>query len=94
MLDDLCTPDWAKTLEPLCKGCGEGTIEIPLSRQPTLANAPIEVRIDGALIDPIDSRGASTWTFDSETNSITIPRFLGPGPGQAMTITYQVACTE
>ena len=91
--DDICTPDWSKTLEALGKTAFGFRTNFFLNGVPDLSGGRgIEVRIDNRVIDPKDSRGATVWQYDSAANSINFEPIYVPAPGQTLTITYYVAC--
>lgn len=90
--EDLCAPDWAKTLENLGKTAFGFRTNFFMTSVPDLTKGPIEVRIDNVLIDAVDSRGATVWTYDSIQNSVNFEPMYVPEPGQTLTITYHTTC--
>lgn len=86
--DDICTPDWVKALEQLGKVAFGFRVQYYLTSVPNLVSGPIEVRIDGTLIDSVDPKGARVWTFDPVANSIKFEPLYAPEPGQTLEITY------
>jgi hypothetical protein len=90
--DEICTPDWSKTLEELGKtGLGFRT-NFFLTSVPDLTKGPIIVAINGVPVPAVDDRGATVWTFDSVGNSVNFEPMYVPEPGQTLTITYHVTC--
>ena len=90
--DEICTPDWSKTLEELGKtGLGFRT-NFFLTSVPDLTKGPVEVAIDGVVVPAVDERGATVWVYDSVGNSVNFEPMYVPEPGQTLTITYHVTC--
>ncbi|MEN9796471.1 MAG: hypothetical protein RL653_167 [Pseudomonadota bacterium] len=91
--DEICTPNWAGTLQQLGKTAFGFRTNFFLNATPNLAGGNvIEVQIDGITIPATDNRGAAIWTYDSVANSVNFEPSYVPEPGQTMTITYHVAC--
>ena len=90
--DEICTPDWSKTLEELGKtGLGFRT-NFFLTSVPDLTKGPVLVAIDGVTVSAVDERGATVWVYDSVGNSVNFEPMYVPEPGQTLTITYHVTC--
>jgi hypothetical protein len=90
--DDICTPDWSKTLEEL------GTVHLGfrtsfgLTHPPALALGPLEVSIDGTRLPGIDDRGATVWTYDPVQNALSFEPMYVPEPDQVLTVRYPRHC--
>jgi hypothetical protein len=90
--DEICTPDWSKTLEELGKtGLGFRT-NFFLTSVPDLTKGPIIVAIDGVPVPAVDDRGATVWTYDSLGNGVNFEPMYVPEPGTTLTITYHTTC--
>jgi len=91
--DEICTPNWAGTLQQLGKTAFGFRTNFFLNASPDLTGGKvIDVKIDGVAIPATDNRGAAIWTYDSVANSVNFEPSYVPEPGQTMTITYYVAC--
>ncbi len=91
--ENICTPNWAKTLEALGKTAFGFRTNFFLNGTPDLTNGKtITVTIDGQNIPATDSRGSTVWTYDPVANSINFEPMFVPEPGQTLEITYYVAC--
>ncbi|MBX5481314.1 MAG: choice-of-anchor D domain-containing protein [Myxococcaceae bacterium] len=90
--EDICTADWAKTLENLGKTAFGFRTNFFMTSTPDLTKGPIEVQIDNVPVDPVDARGATVWTYDPVQNSINFEPMYVPEPGQTLTITYNTTC--
>ncbi len=93
VLEEICTPDWSKSLESIGKKAFGYRTNFNLLSTPDLtAGKTIQVKIDGVALDPIDSRGATVWQYDSTANSVNFEPLFVPEPGKTLTLTYFVAC--
>lgn len=97
--DEICTPNWATTLENLGKIAFGFRTNFFLTAEPDLTGGKtITVKMDDGMggpltvVDPVDPRGAPVWSYDSVSNSVVFQPLFVPAPGQVMTITYYVAC--
>ena len=91
--EEICTPDWSKALEQIGKNAFGYRTNFFITATPDLtAGKTIVVKIDGMQLDPVDSRGAQVWTYDSTGNSVNFEPLFVPEPGKTLTITYFVAC--
>ncbi len=91
--EEICTPDWSKALEQIGKRAFGYRTNFFLTSTPDLtAGKTVIVKIDGVQLDPVDSRGAQVWTYDSTGNSVNFEPLFVPEPGKTLTITYFVAC--
>ncbi|MBX5483722.1 MAG: hypothetical protein IRZ16_18010 [Myxococcaceae bacterium] len=90
--EEICTSDWAKTLENISQVAfgvrGTFYLTAPVDQTST----PIEVKIDGVALPPVLPGGQEVWTYDPVTNSVTFDQLYRPEPGQTLTITYEVIC--
>ncbi len=90
--DEICTPDWSKTLEELGKTALGFRTNFFLTSMPDLTKGAILVAIDGIPVPDVDERGATVWVYDSVGNSVNFEPMYVPEPGQTLTITYHVTC--
>jgi hypothetical protein len=91
--EEICTPDWSKALEQIGKFTFGFRTNFYLTSSPDLSSGKqVDVRIDGVKLEPLDSRGAQVWTYDSTGNSVNFEPLFVPEPGKTLTITYFVAC--
>ncbi|MHB8872721.1 MAG: Ig-like domain-containing protein [Myxococcaceae bacterium] len=91
--EEICTPDWAKSLEQLGKTAFGFRTNFFLNGTPDLTGGKaIEVKIDGITLPNVDVRGSTVWTYDAVANSVNFEPMFVPEPGQTMTITYYVTC--
>ncbi|MBX7112771.1 MAG: choice-of-anchor D domain-containing protein [Myxococcaceae bacterium] len=90
--EEICTPDWAKSLEQIGKNAFGYRTNFFLTARPDTTTVPIEVKVDGQKLDPADTSGAKVWVYDSAANSVNFEPLFVPEPGRTLTITYQVAC--
>src|SRR6185312_6252101 len=69
--EDICTPDWAKTLEKLGQTAFGFRTNFFLTSVPDLTGGgQIQVVIDNQPVPNVDPRGATIWTYDSVANSV------------------------
>ncbi|MBS1152923.1 MAG: putative lipoprotein, partial [Myxococcaceae bacterium] len=93
VLEEICTADWGKTLEKIGQRAFGYRTNFHLTSSPDLtAGKTVVVKIDGVTLDPVDSRGAQVWTYDSTDNSVNFEPLFVPEPGKTLTLTYFVAC--
>ncbi len=90
--ENICTPDWATTLQQLGKTAFGFRTDFFLNATPDLTGGKgITVRIDGRDVAP--SNGSATvWTYDPVANAVRFTPAAAPRPGQLLEIVYQVAC--
>ena len=93
VLEEICTPNWSSSLEKIGKKAFGYRTNFNLLSTPDLtAGKTISVKIDGVALDPVDSRGAAVWQYDSTGNSVNFEPLFVPEPGKTLTLTYFVAC--
>ena len=91
--EEICTPDWSKALEQIGKNAFGYRTNFFLTATPDLtAGKVISVKIDGVVLDPVDSRGAQVWTYDSAVNAVNFEPLFVPEPGKTLSVQYFVAC--
>jgi hypothetical protein len=89
--DEICTPNWATTLERLSRGAFGFRTTFFLNGVPAMGNQ-VEVAVDGQMLPPLDGRGARVWRYDSAINAVIFEPLYVPEPGKTLTISYRVAC--
>ncbi|MBX5480697.1 MAG: choice-of-anchor D domain-containing protein [Myxococcaceae bacterium] len=88
--DEICTQNWAATLQGLGKTAFGFRTTFFLNSTPDV-NQPITVKVNGVPVPP--TQGAQTnWAYDSATNAIVFNQQTAPGPGESLEITYFVGC--
>ncbi|MFT3836819.1 MAG: choice-of-anchor D domain-containing protein [Myxococcaceae bacterium] len=93
VIEEICTPDWAKSLQEIGKNAFGYRTTFFLTATPDLTGGKvITVSIDGTPLASTDSRGATVWSFDATANAVNFQPLFVPEPGQTLTITYYVAC--
>jgi hypothetical protein len=90
--DEICTTDWAKTMEKIGPTAFGFRTNFFLTSQPDATGGPISVAIDQQAVAQVDSRGATVWTWDPVANSVDFQPMFAPQPGQTLTITYATTC--
>jgi hypothetical protein len=90
-MDEICSPDWSKTMERIGTWIVTKYSKIYLSSVPDLSK-PLEVRVNGELYDRYGSKGDKRWDYDSTSNAIVFDPLAVPDNGSTVTITYHVAC--
>lgn len=91
--EEICTPDWAKSLEQLGKTAFGFRTNFFLNAVPDLSGGKtITVEINGVTMPQVDSRGSTVWTYDPVANSINFEPMFVPEPGDTLSITYYVTC--
>jgi len=91
--EEICTTNWSTALENLGKVAFGFRTNFFLTAEPDLTGGNmVLVTINGIPLDPVDSRGAPVWTYDSVTNSVVFQPLFVPSPGDVMVVTYHVAC--
>jgi hypothetical protein len=96
--DQICTPNWALTLENLGTTAFGYRTSFFLNATPDLTGGKvITVTIDKgngpialAPTDPLS--GSTVWTYDSFANAIDFAPLFVPEPGWTLTVTYDVQC--
>jgi hypothetical protein len=92
--DEICTGDWAQTLETIGKTAFGFRTQFYLTGEPDLSNGhDITVRINGHVVGQVDPiTQAPVWSYDPLTNAIVFEPLFVPEPGKPLTVTYDVAC--
>lgn len=94
--DDICTTDWTRTLERIgTRSFGFRTTFFltAIPDQSPSTGGPIQVVIDGDQIPRVDpDRGTVIWTYDPVQNAINFDPNYAPEAGDALTVSYTVAC--
>lgn len=92
--EEICTPNWAQSLERIGKNAFGYRTNFFLNSRPDLASSTgIVVQIDGVTIaatDPVFN--SRVWQYNSTTNSIDFESLYVPEPGKTLTVTYTAAC--
>ncbi|MHB8875403.1 MAG: choice-of-anchor D domain-containing protein [Myxococcaceae bacterium] len=90
---EICTTDWAKSLEQLGKTAFGFRTNFFLKSTPDLTGGrTITVKINGVVLDPIDNRGTTVWTYDPVANLLHFEPMFVPEPGQTLSIEYLGFC--
>ncbi|MBE4752539.1 choice-of-anchor D domain-containing protein [Corallococcus sp. ZKHCc1 1396] len=84
VVDSICTPNWAASLEKLSESAFGPNRNFPLTQKPADAGA-LTVRVDGAPV-------ADGWTYDARTNAVIFDRQRAPMPGALVEVTYPLGC--
>jgi hypothetical protein len=93
--DEICTTSWATTLQQLGRTVFGFRTQFFLGNVPDLSGGQtITITINGnpVAVSPTCAGSTTPACYDSTTNSITFTPTTTPGPGQAMSVTYSVAC--
>jgi hypothetical protein len=90
---EICTPDWAKSLEQLGKTAFGFRTNFFLNGTPDLTGGKkIVVQIDGVDLPSRDERNAMVWEYDAAANSVNFQPLFVPEAGRTLSITYYVSC--
>jgi hypothetical protein len=89
--EEICTPNWATSLENIGKGAFGFRTTFFLNGIPQAGNT-VQVALDGMMLPPMDSRGATVWEYQSAINAVVFNPLYVPEPGKTLTISYRVAC--
>lgn len=94
IFDEICTPDWAKSLEKLGEQAFGYKTRFFLNNAPdmTVSPDPILVEIDGVPFPAVGPFGDVRWTYNSTANAIDFEPLAVPEPGSTLKLTYKVAC--
>ncbi len=90
ILEEICTPDWASSLQGLGKTAFGFRTTFHLTSVPDTAQ-PITVTLNGVNLPP-SAGGVAQWSYDPVSNAIVFAPASAPGPGETMEVTYQVVC--
>ena len=86
----LCDMDFATVMTYLSYYAAGLTADFPLTDYPSNAPIGITVTVGGQQVPYSPING---WTYDQATNSIVFKQDSVPGPGEDVTVTYEVAGT-
>ncbi|MGZ3458604.1 MAG: choice-of-anchor D domain-containing protein, partial [Archangium sp.] len=84
VVENICTPDWATSLQRISESAFGLNRAFPLSQTPSDASH-IVVKVDGVEV-------TSGWTYDPATNAVVFDSNAAPAPGAGVEITYPVGC--
>ncbi|WP_426746883.1 choice-of-anchor D domain-containing protein [Myxococcus faecalis] len=84
VVESICTPNWAASLEKLSNSAFGPNRKFPLSEEPA-DTTRIVVHVDGVQV-------LSGWEYDARTNSIIFDRDSAPAPGSLVEVTYPLGC--
>ena len=89
--EEICTQDWASSLQRLGKNLFGYRSSFFLTSRPDPLQ-PMQVSLDGVDIPAVDAQGATAWTYDPVTNSLTLQPLYVPEPGQTLQVHYVASC--
>lgn len=90
--EEICTSDWAGTALRAGKRAFGDRDELFLTARPDLTQPnPVRVTVNGIAVPAADASG-TTWTYDAMSNTVRFAPNRVPSPGQAISVSYQVAC--
>ncbi|QSQ16612.1 choice-of-anchor D domain-containing protein [Myxococcus landrumensis] len=84
VVESICTPNWAASLEKLSNSAFGPNRKFPLTQVPADA-ARIVVTVDGVPV-------TTGWEYDAATNSVIFERAAAPAPGTWVEVTYPLGC--
>ncbi|NVJ22540.1 choice-of-anchor D domain-containing protein [Myxococcus sp. AM011] len=84
VVESICTPNWASSLEKLSNSAFGPNRNFPLSEIPA-DSTRIVVEVDGVQV-------TSGWHYDARTNTIIFDRDAAPAPGSLVEVTYPLGC--
>jgi hypothetical protein len=84
VVENICTPDWADSLDRISENAFGANRSFPLEERPS-DSTRIVVRVDGSEV-------TSGWTYDAATNTVLFNPGAAPLPGATVEITYPVSC--
>ncbi|QAT86723.1 putative lipoprotein [Corallococcus coralloides] len=84
VVDSICTPNWAASLEKLSESAFGPNRAFPLSELPEDPGA-IAVRVDGLPV-------TDGWSYDARGNAVVFDRLRAPAPGSVVEVTYPLGC--
>ena len=90
--DEICSPDWSKSLEWLGPYGSPPRLIFHLSTAPAFLREPLQVRIDGQDVPEIDERGATVWRYDHTRPAVSFEPMYMPEARQVLQVTYAPAC--
>ncbi|MCY1076523.1 choice-of-anchor D domain-containing protein [Archangium lansingense] len=83
VVESICTPNWAASLERISESAFGPNRSFPLSETPS-DTSRIVVRVDGVV--------TGGWVYDPQTNAVIFDADKAPPPGATVEITYPVGC--
>ncbi len=84
VVENICTPNWADSLEKISESAFGPNRTFPLSESPSDPSR-IVVRVDGVEVK-------TGWVYDGNTHTLVFDSETAPPPGAAVEITYPVGC--
>jgi hypothetical protein len=84
VVESICTPNWAASLERIAEGAFGTNTTFPLSERPS-DTSRILVRVNGMEVK-------TGWTYNPATNMVHFEKAAAPAPGDAVQVTYPVGC--
>ncbi len=84
VVESICTPNWANSLEKLSDSTFGANRKFPLSETPA-DPAGIVVHVDGVPV-------TSGWTYDARDNAVLFDRASAPSAGSLVEVTYALGC--
>ncbi len=91
--ENICTPDWAATLQQLGKTAFGYRSVFFLNAVPDLsAGKVLAVAVDGNALPELTGAGVRNWTYDPVANALRFEPAAVPTAGQTLAITYTVGC--
>jgi len=84
VVDSICTPDWAASLEKLSRNAFGPKRSFKLSDQPGDPSR-ITVQVNGTAV-------TSGWSYDAPTNSVVFTSDAVPAAGAIIDVTYPLGC--
>ena len=89
-LSNTGSPSWRDELAALWPQLEwEGLLSYPLSAIPVPST--LQVAVNGIVV-PATEGGTTNWSYDARTNSVHFEHSAFPAPGDAVQISYSVAC--
>jgi len=92
-LSNTGTPNWTDELNALWPQVATLLLEYPLSGTPVTNPMSIEVIVNGLRIPQL-SNGFPQWTYDAKNNAVQFDPLAFPQTGDAVQITYTIACND
>ncbi len=93
VFDEICSTNWAATLQNLGRTAFGFRTQFYLQNQPDAAAGMIVVRVNGMVVPGCaQEAGCTTWWYDAATNSIKFAMNEQPDPGVPLEIQYTQNC--
>ena len=92
-LSNTGTPNWTDELNALWPQLATQLLEYPLSGTPVTTPMTITVTDNGVPIPQLQN-GFPQWTYDTKNNAVQFDPLAFPQPGDAVQITYTIACND